>query len=76
MNPALREKVQSGRYLFVDSHICMNNPKYIAADHAGNLCLTQYARHHIDECCLLFDLSIPKSANKYGQQFYKVCSLS
>ena len=75
MNPALREKVQSGRYLFVDSHICINNPKYIAADDAGDLCLTQYARHHIDECCLLFDLSIPKSANKYGQQFYKECVL-
>lgn len=75
MNPALREKVQSGRYLFVDSHICINHPKYIAADDVGNLCLTQYARHHIDECCLLFDLSIPKSANKYGQQFYKECVL-
>ena len=75
MNPALREKVQSGRYLFVDSHICMNHPKYITADDVGNLCLTQYARHHIDECCLLFDLSIPKSANKYGQQFYKECVL-
>lgn len=75
MNPALREKVQSGRYLFVDSHICINNPKYITADDADDLCLTQYARHHIDECCLLFNLSIPKSANKYGQQFYKECVL-
>lgn len=75
LNPALHAKVNSGNYLFVDSHFCINNPKYITTDDRGSPCLTVYARHHIDECCLLFELSVPKSANKYGQQFYTECVL-
>lgn len=61
--------------MFVDSHFCINAPKYVTTDDIGNPCLTTYALHHMDECCLLFDLSIQKSANKYGQQFYTECVL-
>lgn len=75
LNPILHEKIKSGNYLFVDSHFCINDTKYITADDTGSLSLTKYARHHIDECCLLFELSVPKSANKYGQQFYTECVL-
>lgn len=75
LNPALHKKISSGRYLFVDSHFCINNSKYITVDDRGSPCLTQYARHHADECCILFELSIQKAANKYGQQFYTECVL-
>ena len=75
VNPALREKIHSGNYLFVDSHFCINDPRYIAYDEDGQAYLTDHARHHIDECCLVFDLSIQRSANSYGKQFYTECVL-
>ena len=75
VNPALREKIQSGIYLFVDSHYCINDPRYIAYDENRQPYLTDYARHHIDECCLVFDLTIQKTANSYGKQFYTECVL-
>lgn len=75
MNLALREKIQSGIYIFVDSHFCINHPKYIAYDENGCAILTDYARHHVDECCLIFDLTIQKDSNSYGKQFYIECVL-
>jgi DNA-binding Xre family transcriptional regulator len=61
-NPDLREKVQSGTYLFVDSHFCINDEKYISNEN-GQLSLTGYARRHVDKCCLVFDLTLLKSAS-------------
>lgn len=75
LNPELKVKVQTGSYIFVDSHFCINAPKYIGNDTEGKTCLTDYARHHVDECCLIFDLSVKKTANDYGKQFYTECVL-
>lgn len=75
LTPSLREKIQSGNYLFVDSHFCINDAKYIAYDEHGQAFLTDYARRHIDECCLVFDLTIQRSANSYGKDFYTECVL-
>jgi len=75
VNPVLREKILSGYYLFVDSHFCINDPRYISYDEHGQAFLTDYARHHIDECCLVFDLAIQRTANSYGKQFYTECVL-
>ena len=35
VNLALREKIKSGSYLFVDSHFCINDLRYIAYDEDG-----------------------------------------
>lgn len=73
-SPMLKEKVSSGSYLFVESHFCLNHPKYIKVYKDGNFALTDYARLHMDECCLVFDLKI-KANNTYGEQFYTECVL-
>jgi len=75
MVPTLREKIQSGNYLFVDSHFCIKDAKYIEYNEAGQAFLTDYARHHMDECCLVFDLLVHRSANSYCKQFYTECVL-
>lgn len=75
VNQDLREKIQSGRYIFADSHFCINHPKYIEYDEDGTADLTDYARHHADECCLVFDLTIQKSSNSYGKQYFTECVL-
>lgn len=73
-NPELKRKLESGNYLFIDSHICFNHPKYIIINEEGETVLTDYARIHMDECCLIFDLRI-KSLSKYGEEFFTECVL-
>lgn len=70
----LRDQAGKGAYVYVDSHFCLNDPKYIINDDNGRVVMTEYARLHIDECCLAFDLKV-KSKNKYGEQYYKECVL-
>jgi len=36
--------------------------------------MTEYARHHIDECCLIFDLHL-KKGSQYGKDYYTECVL-
>lgn len=73
-NAELAEQISRGAYVFVDSHICLNKPKYVARQDDGGVCMTEYGRLHVDECCLAFDLTV-KAKNKYGEEFYKECVL-
>lgn len=57
--PHLKKKVDHGQLLYVESHLCINDSRYISYDIAGNPFLTSYARHHMEECCIVFEL-IPK----------------
>lgn len=70
----LRSSVQSGNYVFVDSHFCINNPKYVGKQADGEVILTDYARLHMDECCLVFDLKI-LSTDSCGEKYYTECVL-
>jgi transcriptional regulator with XRE-family HTH domain len=54
----LKKMLRSGKYLFLESHFVLNLPEFIETDALGNLTLSDYARHHMDECCLVFDLSL------------------
>ena len=40
----------------------------------GKLCLTSYARSHVDECCLVFE-QISRANNRYGISYYRECYL-
>lgn len=53
----LKERVEKGELLYVESHLCINDATYISYDIAGNPFLTPYARHHMDKCCVVFDIS-------------------
>ena len=74
LNPELKEKLASGEYIFVDSHFCLNSDKYIQRNDIGELELTDYARHNMEKCCLVFDLVV-RPVNKYGEQFFTECVL-
>lgn len=63
-----------GVYLYIDTHMCINTPKYIIKKDDGTVEMTDYARLHLDECCIAFDLKVT-SKNKYCQEFYKECVL-
>ncbi|MGI6771274.1 MAG: ImmA/IrrE family metallo-endopeptidase [Acholeplasmataceae bacterium] len=46
--------VFQNEYVFVENHLCINNPNYVEKDNEGNLLLTDYALLHMDECCIKF----------------------
>lgn len=46
--------VKSGKYVYIDGHICLNNEKYIITKYNLPSRLTEYARHHMSECCIDF----------------------
>ncbi|HFU4519406.1 TPA: ImmA/IrrE family metallo-endopeptidase [Streptococcus suis] len=55
--PTLKERVENSQLLYVESHLCINDTKYILYDAEGKPFLTPYARQHMDECCVVFEIS-------------------
>lgn len=54
---AFRSTLMSGFYTYLEGHYCMDKSKYVWKDRYGNRRLTDYARTHIDECCIAFTVS-------------------
>lgn len=52
----LIEHLSDGKYVFVENHLVLDDPKYISASREG-ASLTDYARHHLDECAVKFLIS-------------------
>lgn len=75
INPSLKEKLNTGNYIFVDSHFCINHPKYIQYDLWGQPALTDYARYNLDECALAFDIVFDRHISNFNEEFYFKCIL-
>ncbi|MDD3185333.1 MAG: ImmA/IrrE family metallo-endopeptidase [Anaerostipes sp.] len=72
-NPELRKILDTGMYIYVESHYVLNHSRYVEYDLFGNLKLSHYARNHMDECCLLFDLSVK---SKVCERYHSECFLN
>ncbi len=46
--------VNSGRFIYLDGHVILNNDKYVERYNGHPHKLTEYARRHMSECCLTF----------------------
>ncbi|MDR0298774.1 MAG: ImmA/IrrE family metallo-endopeptidase [Streptococcaceae bacterium] len=55
INQDFADTIAFSRYLYVESHFVLNTPTFLEDFH-GWLRLTDYARHHMEECCLIFEL--------------------
>lgn len=75
-NPSsgLREVLDSGKYIFVENHYVLNSKYYVERDNEGSLRLTHYALNHMDECCLIFDLSI--DCKDVPEKYHRECFLN
>ena len=73
INPELRKMTADGDYLFVDNHYVYNAPLYVQRNESGKLDLTDYARAHMDECCLVFDMKI---TSQVRDEYHTVCYLN
>lgn len=72
-NPAMSALVRDGSYQYVDSHFVLNHPRYLTQDENGVTVLTNFARNNMEECCLVFDLSV-KSGCK--ERYHSECYLN
>jgi hypothetical protein len=61
-NESFRDLVNSGNFTYVDGHYVIDDPKYVIRTPLGGLDLTDYAKLHVDECCLRYDLKYNPSA--------------
>ena len=52
-NEQFREIIDTGRYIYADGHICLNEPQYVVRQ-GKKICLTEWANAHVDQCCLRF----------------------
>lgn len=52
-NPDFRAYLDSGAFIYVDGHLCLNDPKYVVCTRTGAR-LTEWANANVDECCLRF----------------------
>lgn len=73
VNSELWKLTKDGDYLFVDNHYVYNAPLYVEAGENGKLDLTGYARSHMDECCLAFDMTI---VSKVSDAYHTACFLN
>ena len=70
----INSEIREGNYIYVDSHFVFNHPKYVVENLLGETVLTRYALTHMDECCLIFDLSVQSDSVK--ERYYTECYLN
>lgn len=52
-NEVFRKLIDTGRYIYADGHVCLNEPQYVVRQ-GDKLRLTEWANSHVDQCCLRF----------------------
>ena len=65
-NPQISRAIISEKLIYTNKLLVVNHPKYI---NAKTYEMTKYAREHVDECCLSFDIetfAIDKQGNIIG----------
>lgn len=68
-NCDFKELIDSGDFVYVDSHFVVNDKKYVERTSCSDLRLTDYAKLHIDECCIRFALETNKKWKPEGDKY-------
>ena len=79
-NKYFRELLESNEFIYLGYVVCRNNEKYIEETGENsvtgyNVDLTDYARDHVEECCLIFNWK-PDFEPIDGDDFYERCYLN
>lgn len=54
-NPEFRKVIDTGLFVYAESHYCLNTSQYVYVDHSGYFHLTREARENMAACCLVFE---------------------
>ncbi|WP_342976532.1 hypothetical protein [Streptococcus constellatus] len=71
-NESLRNRILEGGLIYIDSHICLNDAKYVTVGDDGLPAMTYYARTHMNECCLVFDKLNSNSHDEIALSFVNI----
>lgn len=74
IDPVAADRISKGCYVYVDHVFCIDDDKYITQDENGDMALTDYARQHMDECCIKFKNKFRINSSN-GDAFYTQCAL-
>ena len=64
MHKELSDAFKNGQVVYIDDHVCINDPKYVEKDWSWRNTLTEYAKANADECLLKFKIVISDSKYK------------
>jgi transcriptional regulator with XRE-family HTH domain len=73
LNPYFNELLSSGMYLYVDSHLCIKDPKYITNLDGVNH-LSPFAWNNISKCCLKFKVTYKNNFNFSNMSFLRTAN--
>lgn len=73
LNPSFKELLSTGMYLYVDSHLCINDSKYIDNTGRENH-LTSFARNDISSCCLKFKVNYENNFKFSNMSFLRTAN--
>lgn len=62
-------------HVYIDGHFVLNDPRYVMRNGADEIRLTDYARWHMDECCLVFTFAGQKWNPSVPPRFEYMCYL-
>ena len=72
--PSFFQFFYKGNFRFVENHICLNSEKYVRKGICGDYKLTDYARNHMDECCIKVSCHT-KNFTHFDSSFVNACYL-
>ena len=67
IDPAFKAIIDEGRFIYAESHYCLDDPRFIWKDGNGYH-LTDEARKSIDSCCILFFISNRSRGSRYDKE--------
>lgn len=73
-DPSFFQFFYQGNFRFVENHICLNSEKFLFKGICGDYKLTDYARSHMDECCVKISCHT-KDFTRFDSSFVNACYL-
>ena len=61
-----RELIDKKLYVYADGHVCLNTPSIVRQENKRGAVLTEWARGHVDVCCLKFHREYKSVIGSYG----------
>jgi len=73
--PEFKQLFLDELFVYVDGMVCIRDDQYFETGDTGAFRMTAYARDHVDECCLVFQVKNLRTAKEYDNSFYRECFL-
>lgn len=75
INKRLDSLIKERKIIYADGFFAINQKEYVQISKNGKIILTDYAREHVDECCLAFNIigTFKSNLNNISYSSYYIC---